>query len=293
MTDQPHKKHEATARKAAPASVDPTWTANWHTHTARCKHASGAVADYCAAAVAYGLTDLGISDHTPFPDGRWPSARMTMSELPDYRAEIEAARPRFAGLRLWAGLECEFRVELGSFYREVLLHEQRLDYLVGAVHWFPFCGDWVGTDDPNVRNNPTALAAYATHLIDCLRSGLFLFMAHPDFFGNFYECWDAETEAASRDILQAARELNIPLEINAYGLRKPLRDTPQGKRPGYPWEPFWQLAGELDTPAVVNSDAHRPADIAGEVATSLALAARCGVRLVKLNPGPAPRASQS
>jgi histidinol-phosphatase (PHP family) len=56
------------------------WTANWHTHTARCKHASGSVADYCAAAVAQGLADLGISDHPPFADGRWQSVRMDISE---------------------------------------------------------------------------------------------------------------------------------------------------------------------------------------------------------------------
>ena len=52
------------------------WTANWHTHTARCKHASGTVGEYCAAAAAYGLADLGISDHVPFADGRWHSVRL-------------------------------------------------------------------------------------------------------------------------------------------------------------------------------------------------------------------------
>ncbi len=265
------------------------WTANWHTHTARCKHAIGTVTDYCAAAAAYGLADLGISDHVPFADGRWLSVRMEISELPAYRAEIDAARPLFPGLRLWAGMECEFRADLGSFYRDVLLHEQRLDYLVGAVHWFPFHGAWVGWEDSGVRNSPKALAAYVTHIIDCMRSGLFLFMAHPDAFGCFYESWDAETAAASGDILDAARELGVPLEINAYGLRKPCMETPQGSRRQYPWEPFWQLAGERGTPAVVNSDAHRPEDIAGEVDVALAWAARHGVRLVELKPGAAPR----
>ena len=258
------------------------WTANWHTHTARCKHATGSVADYCAAAVAYGLTDLGISDHTPFADGRWQSVRMAITELPEYRAEIDAARPVFPGLRLWAGLECEFRAELGAFYREVLLHDYRMDYLVGAVHWFPFHGAWTSLEEPSVRNDPKALAAYVTHIIDCMRSKLFLFMAHPDAFGVLYECWNAETIAASCDLLDAARDLDVPLEINAYGLRKPRLETPQGTRWRYPWEPFWQLAGERGVPGVVNSDAHRPEDIAGEVDTALAWADRFGVRLVDL-----------
>ena len=263
-------------------AVKGLWTANWHTHTARCKHATGTVADYCAAAVAHGLTDLGISDHTPFADGRWLSVRMAISELPDYRAEIDAARPCFPALRLWAGLECEFRAELGAFYREVLLQDFRMDYLVGAVHWFPFQGAWTSLEEPGVKNDSKALAAYVTHIIDCMRSHLFLFMAHPDAFGGFYQTWNTETEAASRDILDAARDLDVPLEINAYGLRKPRIDTPQGTRWRYPWAPFWQLAGERNVPVVVNSDAHRPEDIAGEVDTALAWADRFGVRRVDL-----------
>ena len=265
-----------------------SWTANWHTHTARCKHASGTVADYCAAATAYGLTDLGMSDHTPFHDARWISVRMAMAELPDYRAEIEAARLQFPALRLWSGLECEFRAELGNYYRDELLQGQRLDYLAGAVHWFPYRGQWPSLEDASVRNDPRALAAYASHIIECMRSKLFLFMAHPDGFGSFYQCWDAETAAASRDILVAAREFGVPLEINAYGLRKPRIATPNGARWRYPWEPFWQLAGELGTPAVVNSDAHRPEDIAGEVDTALSWATRFGVPLVELRPGATP-----
>ncbi len=278
-----HGEHINSSIKA------PVWTANWHTHTARCKHASGNVADYCAAATAYGLTNLGISDHTPFDDNRWPSVRMGIAELPDYRAEIEAARPLFPELRLWAGLECEFRADLGAFYREVLLHEYRMDYLVGAVHWFPFKGDWISLEEPGVRNDRKALAAYVTHMIDCMKSGLFMFMAHPDAFAGFYVSWDAEAAAASRDILVAARELGVPLEINAFGLRKPLIETPAGLRRRYPWEPFWQLAGECGVAAVVNSDAHRPEDIAGEVDQALGWATRFGVRLVELVPGSAPR----
>jgi histidinol-phosphatase (PHP family) len=267
-------------------TVTPTnsheWTANWHTHTARCKHASGTVVDYCAVAAVYGLTDLGISDHTPFADGRWHSVRMAIAELPTYRAEIEAARPLFPGLRLWAGLECEFRRELGGFYREVLLQEHCMDYLVGAVHWFPYRDAWTSLEEPSVRNDPKALAAYVTHIIDCMSANLFLFMAHPDAFAGFYVIWDAEAAAASRDILEAARDLGVPLEINAFGLRKPRIETPQGLRWRYPLEPFWQLAGECRTPSVVNSDAHRPEDIAGEVNRALAWAVRFNVPLVDL-----------
>ena len=44
---------------------------NLHTHTYRCKHASGTVDDYCREAVKAGISILGFAEHTPFPDGEY------------------------------------------------------------------------------------------------------------------------------------------------------------------------------------------------------------------------------
>lgn len=263
--------------------MNPSFTANWHTHTARCKHASGQVADYCRAAVAAGLRTLGFSDHTPFPgDNRWFGVRMAMAELDGYRRDIEAAREAFPSLLLPIGLECEYLPELDAFYHDDLLGRQGMEYLVGAVHWFPYRGAWPSAHSRETANDPAALAAFADHSIACLRSGLFRFLAHPDGFGMFYDTWDDETLAISRAIAQAAHDCKVPLEINAYGLRKPHMTTPQGVRPVYPWEPFWEVAAACDAPVVVNADAHRPEDVVAAVDAALALARRCGVRLVTL-----------
>ncbi len=257
----------------------PAFTANWHTHTYRCQHAEGDVDDYCRAALEAGLTTLGFSDHTPLPGGRWPGVRMTPEQLPGYRRAIEEARGRFPGLRLHAGLECEYLSELGGYYREELLGAQGMEYLVGAVHWFPYRGGWPSAHARDTANDPRALAAYTSHMVALIASGLFAFIAHPDGFAMFYDCWDAETAAAARAIAQAARDAGVPLEINAYGLRKPRMATPQGTRPVYPWEPFWEVVAECGATAIVNSDAHRPQDIVGKVGEALALAARTGVKV--------------
>lgn len=258
------------------------WTANWHTHTFRCKHASGDVADYCRAALSAGLTRLGLSDHMPLPGGRWESVRMAPEELPDYCRALREAAGAFPGLRLAAGLECEYLPELGGYYHEELLGRHGLEFLVGAIHWFPYRGEWPSAHSRETANDPRALAAYTRHLLDLIGSGLFAFIAHPDGFGMFYDTWDAETEAAARDIAQAARDAQVPLEINAYGLRKPTIPTPAGARPAYPWTPFWDTVASCGAPAIVNSDAHRPEDIDGKVPEALALAARAGVRLTDL-----------
>ena len=49
---------------------------NFHTHTFRCKHAKGDVADYCEMAISRGMKTLGISDHSALPDDRWLGGRM-------------------------------------------------------------------------------------------------------------------------------------------------------------------------------------------------------------------------
>ena len=41
--------------------------ANYHTHTARCRHASGREEEYIQQAISSGLKVLGFSDHTPYP----------------------------------------------------------------------------------------------------------------------------------------------------------------------------------------------------------------------------------
>ena len=41
---------------------------NFHTHTNRCRHADGIAADYVQSALSAGVTQLGFSDHAPFPD---------------------------------------------------------------------------------------------------------------------------------------------------------------------------------------------------------------------------------
>ena len=111
---------------------------NLHTHTCRCKHAKGNIADYCEAALKAGISILGFSDHSPFPDAEYASSRMDFSELPDYRKEIEDAKQKFPQLTILAGLEIDYRPVLGSaFYREEYLEKLNLDYMIAGVHFLP------------------------------------------------------------------------------------------------------------------------------------------------------------
>lgn len=254
---------------------------NLHTHTSLCKHATGTVQDYCAAAVAANLTVLGISDHTPLPDNRWLEERMALGELNSYIDAIEQARKLFPTLRVLKALECEYAVEYASFYQDELLTRLKFDYLIGAVHYVPYHGTWISAYED--ITTAATLKAYASYFIDSMESGLFTFMAHPDLFGYGYADWDANTDACARDIIEAAQALRIPLEINGNGFNKTKIETMSGLRARYPWEKFWEIAAEYEIDVIANSDAHQPDFIVKNIDHALAIARKYKLKLTSFN----------
>jgi histidinol-phosphatase (PHP family) len=247
---------------------------SFHTHTFRCRHASGDIGEYVDEAIRKGCTAIGFSDHTPLPDNRWKSVRMRMEELPGYCQSIDAARLRFPGISILKGLECEYAPEYRQFYQEIS-EQYDIEYLVCGAHFFPYNGEWKGAYGD--LNEAKTLAAYTNYLVDSISSGLFAFAAHPDLFANSYPAWDENTIAASRDILAAAKGCSVPLEINCYGLRKEKVKTTNGERYPYPIREFWEIAAEYGSPVMVNADAHRPQDVIADMDRGMELAAACGL----------------
>ncbi|MFW5859786.1 MAG: histidinol-phosphatase [Planctomycetota bacterium] len=243
---------------------------NLHTHTWRCKHARGDVVDYLRAAQTAGLSVLGMSDHTPTPDGRWNTVRMDGDQLDGYCEACAAARSMVPEVSLHVGFECEPVSDFESFYREELLGRAGAEYLVCGTHWVDAPdGTWPvifrELDSSALRHR------YAETLCRAIESGLYLFIAHPDAFGGSCETWDAESEAVARAICSTAARAGVPLELNSYGLRKPPLETAYGIRHAYPWPPFWAVAAECGARVVRSSDAHRPEDVAagGEALAAL------------------------
>lgn len=255
--------------------------ANYHTHTARCKHATGSVEEYCRAAERAGLAILGISDHAALPDNRWHSVRMDFAEREDYCADIERAQAAFTDLTVLKSMECEFDPAYRSYFEDELLGRLELDYLIGAAHFVPHSGGWVSVYGG--ITDAATLRSYARAYVGLIAWGLFAFMAHPDLFGNSYLEWDAEAAACAREILTAAQAYGVPLEINGYGFRKAWVSTREGSRPMYPWARFWELAAEYDIEVVISSDAHRPEDVAGNLEDAAGFATRFGLRTADLS----------
>ncbi len=255
-------------------------TSNHHTHTYRCKHASGDVPDYVRAARRAGLETLGMSDHTPLPDDFMSSMRMSMTELDAYMALIDASRG--PGLTVLKSMECDIHPRYFGFYREELLERRGCDYLVGALHWHRHGGEWLYAGD---ITTPEELRTHADALIAGIESGLFDFIAHPDHFAAGYLRWDADAEACSRSIAQAARDRGVLLEINGNGFRKTPVMEGGRRRPPYPHRRFWEIVAEQGGGALCNSDAHRPDEVAASIDLCLALADELGLPLQALGAG--------
>ncbi|HBL35483.1 MAG TPA: histidinol phosphatase [Firmicutes bacterium] len=258
---------------------------DYHTHTFRCQHAQGDVMDYAAVAAQKGLHVLGVTDHTPlpqpFPNSRWMMIRMGLSELDSYDQAIENARLAYPELNILKGMECEYSAELLPFYREELLAKRKFDYLILGNHFFPSGRKWIGAHS-HIKGRKD-LIAFAKHTVAAMATGVFAFIAHPDLFGNSYELWDEHTIECTKLILDAAVAYHVPLEINAYGLRKEPQITKAGPRPPYPLAPFWELAATYPgVRVVVNSDAHQPADV-GEITAVEEIRQKYGLQLADLS----------
>ena len=251
---------------------------NYHTHTSLCHHAEGKALDYAREAQLQGIHILGMSDHSPLPDSKWPGVRMTFAELAEYEQQIQEARREVKDVTILKGLECEWDPSYRNFYIEELLEARNFDYLIGAEHWFPFHGEWNELSDIRTASH---LKAYADLLIQTMQSGVFDFIAHPDAFGSGYDKWDKNTHSCSLDILTAAAELHIPLEINGFGFRKQDKLTSIGPRNKYPLPEFWELAAEFSIQAICNSDAHRPQDVGASIEQGRHLAARFGIEVLE------------
>ncbi|MBR2426337.1 MAG: histidinol-phosphatase [Lentisphaeria bacterium] len=258
--------------------------ANFHTHTYRCKHATGNIKDYCLEARKQNVSTLGFSEHIPFKTEEMNIRyrRIAPHELPLYCQDIEDARNEFPDLTLYKGLELEYETEYFSSYYPELKEKLELDYMIGAVHYiYKSNGELLPFWDEKAIVDFNDYRRFMEGNIHFMETGLLLYLAHPDAFSRFYPYWTEEHAAVTRDVFACAEALKIPLELNANGWRKKDIVLPDGTtRKLYPWQPFWELATEYNIECVVGSDAHKPEDVWGNSPDIVAFAEKLGLPLV-------------
>ena len=221
--------------------------ANFHTHTPRCRHASGTEEEYVRCALDAGLQTLGFSDHAPypFPNGYYSTFRMFPDELPDYVAAVEDVRKRYdSQIQIHLGVEAEY---YPKFFKDMvsMIKDQGIEYMLLGQHMLYDEMEGIGTAGPTA--DPVLLRQYCDQTIEAMYTGLFTYFAHPDIM-NFVGDEKLYRQEMGR-LCRAARACGMPLEINLLGLYLQRQ---------YPNPKFWEIAAEECCKVVLGVDAHQP-----------------------------------
>lgn len=211
--------------------------------------------EYAARAVALGFEEIGFADHNPMPEP-FDDWRMLREELPRYIEAVQEAREKFPSLTIRLGLECDFLPGKEARIEE-LAGMADWDYLIGSVHYLP--EGWE-VDHPKYisrhqdGNAGELWASYWRTYEQCIRSGLFDFVAHPDLPKKFGFRPQGDLRPFYEPAIAAMAERGVAFEINTAGLRKECREL-------YPAQEFLEMAHAAGVPLLINSDAHDPAEL--------------------------------
>ena len=233
-----------------------SWDYNIHSHTFRCGHAAGEDEEYVLACRKAGFPYMGFSDHVFLPGVHDPRIRGDASMLEDYTSSVNSLKEKYKkDMKIYLGFEAEYLEDFLPYYQK-LLEEKIIDYLIlgqhcyfkdGTTHWYSR-----GVSCEEAVNN------YVDDVIKGMHSGLFTYVAHPDFFMIFDHAFKTCHEEASKRLIKEAKALHVPFEINMAHSRRYGDDFDPESRMVYPFPPFWKMVSEIGAEVVLGVDAHRP-----------------------------------
>jgi len=246
--------------------------ADYHTHTALCKHGEGSVMDYVRRGVVVGLDEIGCSEHIPLPHDFDLVHRMRLDQFSrEYMPQVLDARERAnSQIKIRFGIEAEYYAGTEEWVRGFIA-EHDFDYVIGAVH---FLGQW-GFDDPvfvhryEERDIDRIYEEFFETVKRSASSGLFDIIAHCDLVKKFGHRPGKDFTDQIRDMLEIVKKHDLCIEVNTSGLRKPVKEI-------YPSEHILSVARDLRLPMTLGSDAHSPEDVGRDFNAAVDLIERYG-----------------
>lgn len=223
---------------------------NYHTHTARCKHAVGEDREYVESAIRQGIQVLGFSDHIPvsLENDTIQNVRMSFGEVEGYFDSFLQLKQEYRkDIDIHIGFEGEY---FPSVFEEQMscLRDYPVEYVILGQHFLKVGDKMVysgwGTDSPEV------LKSYVDSCIEALSTGAYCYLAHPDLihFSGDDRIWDDEM----RRLLTFCKENRYPVEYNLLGA---LENRP------YPSVRCYEMIGQIGNEVILGIDAHSPQQI--------------------------------
>jgi histidinol-phosphatase (PHP family) len=250
---------------------------DYHTHHYRCGHARGVMDDYVEAAIAAGLGEIGLSDHSPIyhlgdDPHPLPGTAMSQRELPTYVEEMAQVRERYAGrITVRLGVESDYIMGWDDHYRQ-LWESYPLDYVIGSVHWL----DRWSIFEPSVPYGSTQQQTYDDYLRTtqaAARSGAFDIIGHLDCLKTHGHIPDMAITPLLEETVRALAESNVAIELNTSGWRKPIKEC-------YPRPELLACCHHYGVPVTLCSDAHAPGQVAYKFPEAVELLKEIGYREV-------------
>ncbi len=218
-----------------------------------CRHAKGTIEDYVKKAIELGFDSIGFSDHAPWTELIDRSVRMHVNDYIKYLHQLDEAIEKYSDrIKIHKGLEIEYFHGRDDHY-EMLLKD--LDYLVLGQHYIEHNDKLISVYTLNTMEE---LTIYKDTMIKAIKTGYFKFIAHPDLFLFSSKKLNKEILKLAEEIIIAAKENNIPLEINANGIRKGRITVDHEVLYRYPRKEFWELVNKHNAKTIISSDAHKP-----------------------------------
>ncbi len=246
-----------------------------HSHTTRCRHATGSMDAYVQRALALGLSDFGFSDHSHWMlHDSLKRYAMQADELDDYVADVQRLQAEYnsAGeqpFNIRLGMEMDFIPSRVGLAREVQRRHD-WDYVIGSVHNIGF--EKLQEAEMYTRWNIDDVCELYFHQV-----GMMVRERFCDIIGHF----DLPKKMGSRPASGLLRYVEplipdllasgIAVEINTSGLDNPAQEFMPG------WEIIEALAA-AGVPLTLGSDAHTPQQVGRHFAEALAGLRRLGVR---------------
>lgn len=235
---------------------------NYHTHSQYCGHAEGSLKDYITKACSLGISNLGFSEHAPFPGNPF-GMRMDFNTLPTYVEELTSLRKEYKQqIQLFIGLEIEYLDAYASYY-PLLLSDYGIEYLIMGQHFFmgpdKKCYNLYDTSFPS-----SYLPVHTKNMLKGMETGYFKYIAHPDLMFIRDYGMDMDCKKAISTLVEGCEKGHFMLELNANGFRRGKQEYSDGLRFPYPVDIFWQEVAKTNIPVIIGSDSHSPTIILDE-----------------------------
>lgn len=248
---------------------------DYHTHHYRCGHASGTLADVVECAIERGLSEIGLSDHSPifhFDEPHpFPKTAMHPDEFPNYVREMAEVRDQYKDrIQVRLGVESDYILGWDDFYRD-LWAKYPLDYVIGSVHWLERWNVF-WTELPEGKDAERIYHEYFESVQAAAQSGIFDILGHLDV-PKTSSHMTGELTPLVRETLEVIADSGVAIELNTSGWRKPVGDC-------YPSREILGYAAKLGIPVTLGSDAHSPELVGAGFDRALALLHECGFKQI-------------